>query len=160
MRYPQFLIATAMIGLCFPQVLLAQDRAGPTQGGSSQAADETASGRGDDADNRGGPGGGAFPEGKNVFDDNWVTLGLGVALTPSYTGSNDYRAFPLPVVQGQLAGVGISPNGPGFALDLIPGRGVNSDYSFGPTIRLRNDRANKLYRLRPAQMWRARMMVF
>lgn len=85
-----------------------------------------------------------FGDGKSVFDDNWITLGLGAGLSPSYTGSNDYRPFPLPVVQGKLLGVGISPRGAGVALDLIPGRGINSDYSFGPTIRLRSDRADDI----------------
>lgn len=151
----KFLIgpAATIIGLCFPQALLAQDAAGSMQNSPTREestadakakAKAGAGGETDRADNsEGGPGGG-FPAGKNVFDDTWVTLGLGVALTPSYTGSDDYRVFPLPVVQGEVAGIGISPNGPGFALDLIPGRGVNSDYSFGPTVRLRNDRANNI----------------
>ncbi len=133
------LMGTALCALAFPQILSAQEADGQAPSSQEKGGEE---GSGPPV---GGPGGGGgFPTGKNVFDDNWVTLGLGVALSPSYTGSDDYRAFPLPVVQGQLAGVGISPNGPGVALDLIPGRGVNSDYSFGPTIRLRSDRANNI----------------
>ncbi|KPF62148.1 hypothetical protein IP79_13085, partial [Porphyrobacter sp. AAP60] len=55
---------------------------------------------------------------KPVFDETWATIGLGAAMVPSYAGSNDYIAFPLPLIVGRIGGVGISPNGPGFVLDL------------------------------------------
>lgn len=80
-----------------------------------------------------------------VFDDTWATIGLGVGLVPSYAGSNDYIAFPLPLIVGRVGGVGISPNGPGFVLDLNPGKpGLaprkGPRVAFGPAFRLRNDR--------------------
>ncbi len=82
---------------------------------------------------------------KPVFDENWATIGLGLGLVPSYAGSDDYIAFPLPLVAGRVGGVGISPNGPGFVLDLNPGapglaprKGVR--IAFGPAFRFRNDR--------------------
>ena len=56
---------------------------------------------------------------KPVFDDTRATVGIGVGLVPSYSGSDDYRIFPLPLVVGRVAGVGISPNGPGFTLDFL-----------------------------------------
>ena len=64
---------------------------------------------------------GSPPFEKPVFDDAWATVGIGVGLVPSYSGSDDYRLFPLPLVVGRLAGVGISPNGPGFTLDFLSG---------------------------------------
>lgn len=80
-----------------------------------------------------------------VFDETWVTLGLGVGMVPSYAGSDDYIAFPLPLIAGRVGGVGISPNGPGFLLDLnppkpglAPRRGAR--VAFGPAFRFRNDR--------------------
>jgi len=86
-----------------------------------------------------------FAFAKPVFDETWATIGLGVGLVPSYAGSNDYIAFPLPLVVGRVGGVGISPNGPGFLLDLNPGKpGLaprkGARVAFGPAFRFRNDR--------------------
>jgi outer membrane scaffolding protein for murein synthesis (MipA/OmpV family) len=81
---------------------------------------------------------------KPVFDETWATIGLGVGLVPSYAGSNDYIAFPLPLIVGRVGGVGIRPNGPGLALDLFspaPTFGKRKvRASFGPAFRIRNDR--------------------
>ncbi|MHA7819955.1 MAG: MipA/OmpV family protein [Erythrobacter sp.] len=96
-----------------------------------------------------GPPPGSRADGERpVFDDTWATVGIGIGLVPSYSGSDDYRVFPLPLVVGRIGGVGISPNGPGFNLDLLsdpPARGPGgassgSSFSFGPSFRLRNDR--------------------
>lgn len=95
----------------------------------------------------GGPSG-MPPGGKPVFDDTWVTVGIGAGLVPSYSGSNDYVVFPLPLIVGRVGGVGISPNGPGFALDLLsqpPAAGPpETSFSFGPTFRFRNDRDGQI----------------
>jgi outer membrane scaffolding protein for murein synthesis (MipA/OmpV family) len=82
---------------------------------------------------------------KPVFDKTWATVGIGVGLVPSYAGSDDYIAFPLPLIVGRIGGVGISPNGPGFVLDLNPGKpGLapqkGARIAFGPAFRFRNDR--------------------
>ncbi len=86
---------------------------------------------------------------KPVFDETWATIGLGAGLVPSYAGSNDFIAFPLPLIVGRVGGVGIGPNGPGFVLDfnspkpsLAPRKGPR--IAFGPAIRFRNDRANRI----------------
>lgn len=95
-----------------------------------------------------------------VFDETWVTLGVGAGLVPSYSGSDDYVVFPLPLIVGRIGGVGISPNGPGFNLDVLSrppasptmqGPRGNAErspakpgFSFGPSFRFRNDRANRI----------------
>ncbi len=83
-----------------------------------------------------------------VFDDTWLTIGIGAGLVPSYSGSNDYVVFPLPLIVGRVGGVGISPNGPGLNLDLLsqpPGGGpAGTSISFGPSFRLRNDRDDQI----------------
>ena len=88
-----------------------------------------------------------------VFDDTWITLGIGAGLVPSYSGSDDYVVFPLPLIVGRVGGVGISPNGPGVNLDLLsqppeagpPGSGSDAPtFSFGPSFRIRNDRAAQI----------------
>lgn len=91
----------------------------------------------------------ARPRSKVVFDDTWITIGLGAGMVPSYTGSNDYIAFPLPLIVGRVAGIGISPNGPGFVLDFnspAPAMGPRTEptISFGPAFRFRNDRNNRI----------------
>jgi MipA family protein len=91
----------------------------------------------------------SFAFAKPVFDETWATIGLGVGMVPSYAGSNDYIAFPLPLIAGRVSGVGISPNGPGFVLDLnspkpsfAPRKGTR--IAFGPAFRFRNDRNNRI----------------
>jgi outer membrane scaffolding protein for murein synthesis (MipA/OmpV family) len=96
------------------------------------------------------PAGGApFPFPKIVFDETWATIGLGAGLVPSYAGSDDYIAFPLPLIVGRVGGVGISPNGPGFVLDLNSPKPSlaprkKARVSFGPAFRFRNDRNNRI----------------
>lgn len=89
------------------------------------------------------------PRPRVVFDETWVTIGLGAGMVPSYAGSNDYIAFPLPLIVGRVAGIGISPNGPGFVLDFnspAPAMGPRNGarVSFGPAFRFRNDRNNRI----------------
>jgi MipA family protein len=90
-----------------------------------------------------------FPFARPVFDETWATIGLGIGMVPSYAGSDDYIAFPLPLIVGRVGGVGISPNGPGFVLDLnspepsfAPRKGAR--VAFGPAFRFRNDRNNRI----------------
>jgi outer membrane scaffolding protein for murein synthesis (MipA/OmpV family) len=81
---------------------------------------------------------------KPVFDETWATIGLGAGLVPSYAGSNDYIAFPLPLIVGRVGGVGIRPNGPGLTFDVLspkPKLGKRKTrLAFGPAFRIRNDR--------------------
>ncbi len=80
----------------------------------------------------------------SVFDETWVTVGVGAGLVPSYSGSDDYTVFPLPLIVGRVGGIGITPNGPGFVLDVLsqpPGPPSSKpSVSFGPAFRFRNDR--------------------
>jgi outer membrane scaffolding protein for murein synthesis (MipA/OmpV family) len=90
-----------------------------------------------------------FAFAKPVFDETWATIGLGVGMVPSYAGSNDYIAFPLPLITGRVGGVGIAPNGPGFVLDVnspkpAMGPRKGARLAFGPAIRFRNDRNNRI----------------
>lgn len=80
-----------------------------------------------------------------VYDENWLSVGLGAAYGPSYSGSDDYVIFPLPIIQGKLGGIGIQPRPGGLALNIIPDRSeAGPDFSFGPAFRLRSDRANDI----------------
>ncbi|MBC7140289.1 MAG: MipA/OmpV family protein [Defluviimonas sp.] len=81
------------------------------------------------------------PQAANVLEGDFLTIGAGAAVTPSYEGSDDYEVNPLPFVTGSLGGVGISPRGAGLALDFINDRNnAKVTFAFGPTVRLRTNR--------------------
>jgi MipA family protein len=76
-----------------------------------------------------------------VFDDNFVTVGIGAAAVPRYEGSDEYRLFPIPLLQGRVGGFDFAARGPGIALDLVretPSGAVN--IIAGPIVRGRFDR--------------------
>ena len=86
---------------------------------------------------------------KIVFDETWASIGLGAGLVPSYSGSDDYIVFPLPLVVGRIGGVGIRPNGAGLRLDFLSpapalGPRQKTTFNLGPTVRFRNERANQI----------------
>jgi len=85
----------------------------------------------------------------SVFDETWLTVGIGAGYVPSYSGSDDYVVFPLPLVAGRVGGVGIRPAAAGVTLDLLSpglaaGRAEGTQFSLGPTIRVRNDRVDRI----------------
>jgi outer membrane scaffolding protein for murein synthesis (MipA/OmpV family) len=76
-----------------------------------------------------------------VFDGDYLVLGAGAVLSPSYDGSDDYVVSPVPLVQGRLGGIGISPRGSGIALDFIDDADGPGPYiSLGPVVGLRTGR--------------------
>jgi outer membrane scaffolding protein for murein synthesis (MipA/OmpV family) len=83
----------------------------------------------------------------SVFDDNWINVGVGAGLIPTYAGSDDYFVFPLPLVTGRLGGVGFRPSGAGMNFDLLsPQPSVLQQtkapqFSLGPTFRFRVERS-------------------
>ena len=82
----------------------------------------------------------ADPYEDTVFDGDYLAVGVGVAVLPSYAGSDDYVITPLPVLQGSLLGVRITPRAAGVGLDFVNTDGrVNFD--LGVAARLRSDRA-------------------
>lgn len=154
---PVSLRASAVALLCIPAMAVAEDARdtsspempeaaqGPLEASTPKPQQEPLQGPppGVVRDGAGGPPPGA-PGFRPVFDESWVTLGVGAGLVPSYSGSDDYILFPLPLIVGRAGGVGITPNGPGFVLDFLsqpPRRGEpETSVSFGPAFRFRNDR--------------------
>ncbi len=83
--------------------------------------------------------------GENVFDGDYLTIGIGGAYVPSYDGSDDYVFTALPLLQGSIAGIGTSPRAAGVALDFIPDRADSKvRFLLGPSVRLRMSRANDI----------------
>lgn len=86
----------------------------------------------------------AGPPAESVFDDTWVSIGVGAGYGPSYDGSDDYVFFPTPIVQGQVAGIGIQPRPAGIALDLVPDPDDAIGFALGPVARYRSDRSRQI----------------
>ncbi|MEH6757621.1 MAG: MipA/OmpV family protein [Parasphingorhabdus sp.] len=85
------------------------------------------------------------PAGESVFDGDYLTIGGGAAVGPSYDGSDDYVISPLPVVIGSIGGIDFQPRGPGFAADFIRDTdGAKVDFILGPVVRARFDRHNSI----------------
>ena len=79
-----------------------------------------------------------------VYDDTWLSIGGGIGYGPSYDGSDDYVAYPAPLIQGRIAGIGIQPRPAGIALDLIPDSADGVGVSFGPVARARFNRSRQI----------------
>lgn len=89
----------------------------------------------------------AYPEGTEdgtVFDGDWIQIGVGAGYAPDYDGSDDYEAFPLPLIQGSLGGIGIQPRPAGVALDLVPDGDGNVAFTLGPVLRVRTGRTGDI----------------
>jgi outer membrane scaffolding protein for murein synthesis (MipA/OmpV family) len=79
---------------------------------------------------------------RSVFSGDWVTVGLGAGLSPSYDGSDQYDLFPAPLVQGSVEGIDFGARGPGLYVDLVADGNSGKDVKFlaGPLVRFRMDR--------------------
>jgi len=87
----------------------------------------------------------APPSEPNVFAGDHITVGAGLIYGPSYDGSDDYVASPVPVLQGNLAGIAISPRPGGVALDVIrDARDAKIGLTFGPVATLSSNRASQI----------------
>jgi outer membrane scaffolding protein for murein synthesis (MipA/OmpV family) len=80
----------------------------------------------------------------SVFDGDYLSVGAGVAYGPSYAGSDDYVAYPVPLLQGSFHGVGIDPRSGGVALDFIPDPARGAGFNLGVAARVRMDRARRI----------------
>lgn len=81
----------------------------------------------------------------NVFDGDYVTVGLGAAYRSSYEGSDDYILNPAPLLRGSFSGIDFEARGPGLALDLIPDTPrAKVDFLAGPAFRVNLNRVNQI----------------
>lgn len=79
------------------------------------------------------------------FDGDYLTVGAAGVYGPSYEGSDDYVLSPVPVLQGRIAGIGISPRQGGLALDLIPdAKGERIGFALGPVARYSRNRHGRI----------------
>ncbi|BBC74357.1 structural protein MipA [Altererythrobacter sp. B11] len=79
-----------------------------------------------------------------VFDGDYLSVGVGAAVVPSYDGSDDYVVSPVPLVQGSIKGVGINPRAAGLALDFVPDAAEGPGFNLGVAGRLRLNRTRQI----------------
>ena len=82
----------------------------------------------------------------SVFSGDFLIAGAGVAVMPSYEGSDDLVAIPAAAVAGRIGGIGINARSAGVALDFVPDanriRGVG--FTLGPVLRYRTNRTGRI----------------
>lgn len=78
----------------------------------------------------------------SAFDGDYLIVGVGAGVSPSYDGSDDYSAFGAPFVMGSLGGVDISPRGAGLALDFVPDADDGVYFDAGVSFALNSNRAS------------------
>lgn len=81
---------------------------------------------------------------ETVFSGDYLSIGVGVAYNPSYTGSDDYVFTPLPIIQGSLGGIDISPRAGGITLDFIQDSPGGPGIDLGVAGRIRSNRASDI----------------
>ena len=77
------------------------------------------------------------PAADTVYDDTWLSIGAGIGYGPSYDGSDDYVAYPTPLIQGRVAGIGIQPRPAGIAFDFFKDPPSGVGLNFGPVAKVR-----------------------
>jgi outer membrane scaffolding protein for murein synthesis (MipA/OmpV family) len=75
-----------------------------------------------------------------------ISVGVGVASTPSYIGSDSSTITPTAAVQGQIGGVSFNTQGTALYVDAIPSSGKPGwKLELGPLAALRLDRTGRLH---------------
>jgi len=85
----------------------------------------------------------AAPADQGKLAGDYLVVGAGAGYGPSYEGSNDYRIFPVPLVQGRLWGIDINPRAGGVALDFIPDPKNRVGFNLGVAAKVRLNRTRK-----------------
>ena len=81
---------------------------------------------------------------KSVFSGDFLIVGAGPVVVPSYEGADELHVLPAAGVAGRIGGIGINPRAAGLALDLIPESGARAGFTLGPVLRYRTNRTGKV----------------
>lgn len=77
-------------------------------------------------------------------DRNSLTIGLGGAITPSYTGSDNYNLNPGGIIRGRVAGFNFTTVGLNLYVDALRDNGGQTDFQLGPVVGLNLNRVNRI----------------
>ncbi len=80
----------------------------------------------------------------SVFSGDFVIVGAGPVVVPSYEGADELRVIPAGAVAGRIGGIGINPRAAGIALDLVPDSDKRVGVTLGPVLRYRTNRSGKV----------------
>jgi outer membrane scaffolding protein for murein synthesis (MipA/OmpV family) len=82
----------------------------------------------------------------SAFSGDFLIVGAGAVVVPSYEGSNDLKVIPAGAVAGRVGGIGINARAFGVALDLIPdsNRSGGIGFTAGPVLRYRTNRTGNV----------------
>lgn len=76
-------------------------------------------------------------------DHSNLTIGAGVAVVPTYEGSDDYRVLPFPQARGKVHDFAFWTRGPSLFIDAIPNTDSSGlDLQLGPVAAVRFDRSS------------------
>lgn len=79
------------------------------------------------------------------LDRDFITVGAGIGIVPSYEGSNDYIAIPVGAIRGRVKGFDFASRGLELSADLVRDHSANGiNFQVGPAISLN---FNRNYRL-------------
>jgi outer membrane scaffolding protein for murein synthesis (MipA/OmpV family) len=82
---------------------------------------------------------------RNIYNGNFLIIGLGVANMPTFEGSRSTGIFPAAGIMGRYHGININPRTAGIAIDLIKDPADSRiGFSLGPVIRWRAGRSANL----------------
>jgi len=81
---------------------------------------------------------------ESAFSGDYLSVGIGGAIGPSYDGSDDYFAYPGMLVRGRLLGISIAPRAAGIALDFIKDGNGSLGFDLGLATRLRSNRSGSI----------------
>ena len=81
---------------------------------------------------------------KSAFSGDFVIVGAGPVVVPSYEGADELRVLPAGAVAGRIGGIEITPRAAGIALDLIPDSDAKVGLTLGPVLGYRTNRTGKV----------------
>jgi outer membrane scaffolding protein for murein synthesis (MipA/OmpV family) len=80
----------------------------------------------------------------SVFSGDFLIIGAGPVVVPSYEGADELHVIPAAGVAGRIGGISINPRAAGIALDLIPDSDAKVGLTLGPVLRYRTNRSGKV----------------
>ncbi len=87
----------------------------------------------------------AFAQGGAPPQKDTVTVGLGIGVTSSYDGADEYKLIPGGTLRGTVRGHDFQLNGPQLFIDAIPNQpAARVQLELGPVAGLRSNRSGKV----------------
>ena len=96
---------------------------------------------------------------KSVFTGDFLIVGAGPVVVPSYEGADELHVLPAVGVAGRIGGISINPRAAGVALDLIPDSSARIGFTLGPVLRYRTNRTGRVADPVVAQLGKLKVVI-